>query len=155
MPTKSQIETQTKTKKIFAHFCWQIFFKNIKIFVSDFDFHFGFTNSIQNISYPPRKPPLKNNKHLLFYFSVILFLFLILIFFNSICVRAYCPQGPQWSSFDKSILQFIFVLHFSILHLPRCFGSSFGIILFRNVVIIFFMIYVITIIIFRPVFSKT
>ncbi len=50
------------------------------------------------------------------------------------CSNAYSPQEPQWSSFDKSILLFICMLHFSILHLPTGVGNSF--------VIIFFTIFV-------------
>ena len=37
----------------------------------------------------------------------------------------YSPQGPQWSSLDKSIFRFIFVSQWSILHLPNTFFSSF------------------------------
>ena len=35
----------------------------------------------------------------------------------------YLPQGPQWSSFDKSTLRFKRRLHVSIFHLPVSTGS--------------------------------
>ena len=61
-------------------------------------------------------------------------------FGTDVLVSAYCPQGPQWSSFDKSTLEFICLLHCSILHLPIGFGGSFDRIFFM-MVIMFFMLY--------------
>ena len=48
----------------------------------------------------------------------------------SILFSAYCPQGPQWSSLDKSTRLFTFVLHCSILHLPTGLDTSFGVNIF-------------------------
>jgi len=59
--------------------------------------------------------------------------------FDLIFVNAYCPQGPQWSSFDKSILELICELQCSILHLPMGFGNSFRNRFFNNPAMVAFM----------------
>jgi hypothetical protein len=52
--------------------------------------------------------------------------FVFLSFWKSRFVKAYWPQGPQWSSLDKSILSFICWLQCSGLHRPKGIWVSFG-----------------------------
>ena len=50
----------------------------------------------------------------------------VIAFDSLIFVIAYWPHGPQWSSFDRSILLLILWLQYSIFHLPIGLGKSFG-----------------------------
>ena len=59
--------------------------------------------------------------------GTLLFIFELFILLASILFSTYCPQGPQWSSLDKSTRLFTFVLHCSILHLPTGLDTSFGV----------------------------
>ena len=63
----------------------------------------------------------KRKKNNLFYGCLLGLLCILFCVFPNI----YCPHGPQWSSFDKSILLFIFLSHDSRFHLPNIFLSSF------------------------------
>jgi hypothetical protein len=64
--------------------------------------------------------------------------YIVYFFFRS------CPQGPQLSSLDKSILRYVFLKQLSNFHLPRGRGISLILKKLKNIFINFIFIHFIT-----------